>query len=473
MNHSGRVRLGNSSIASGSRSGLLRRWPNNLLEKNMNVKNVLLASISFHVYCHQVAFCSGHCRLRAMSFHKYECGLLETLFSLQFHEHELIAIRAVLHEGFKNLKRFLIEEQSIEYLCPPEMLGFDDKGAYDPQSYRSVFYLKTHKDKLSESCLVEQSFLAVFCVELFERVGFFNMEDDEDYDPETIDVEDRILIGSAMLKTLMIASVNEIGVFVREHGKSLATQSEDREGLHIASNVYSAVSLFNHSCNANARFIQYGQHVVVSAVAFIPAGEEVTLSYGAKYTEHTRQQRRSMLSLEHIECRCIACTENWHLETCVCEKCRDTSNIINYNNDPNFNPIKLIRCLRENCKGNFDITKNCICTICRLPLDEARVHGIDTTIPRVIPNLDILGYATLVSIMENLRIITQHYEKNYHEICHKGSVEECMPIVAHMVQIAFLVSYYVAPPNTTKSRVERSLHLCLKNFGSILCHPNN
>ncbi|XP_063859177.1 SET and MYND domain-containing protein 4-like [Scylla paramamosain] len=90
----------------------------------------------------------------------------------------------------------------------------------------------------------------------------------------------------------------------------------------IGCGAYGVMSLTNHSCNPAAARFTFGATEVLKAVRFIPAGTEVTDSYGEHYCVQKEESRiASLLQQYYFKCACEPCRHHWPTYCGLQEEC--------------------------------------------------------------------------------------------------------------------------------------------------------
>ncbi|CAL4076904.1 unnamed protein product, partial [Meganyctiphanes norvegica] len=122
---------------------------------------------------------------------------------------------------------------------------------------------------------------------------------------------DIIFLGSVVLKHILGISANSIGL--EELQVNISNPQQDSfKHQKIGSGLFPVFSLFNHSCNPSTQFFTYGNMGIFRAIRMIPAGSEVSFSYGMSYFHKNVTERISNLqSYYHFTCTCEACENDW------------------------------------------------------------------------------------------------------------------------------------------------------------------
>ncbi|CAL4120090.1 unnamed protein product, partial [Meganyctiphanes norvegica] len=127
--------------------------------------------------------------------------------------------------------------------------------------------------------------------------------------PTDDDREDVLFLGSTMMKLISNLACNAYSIGKLEKTTDLASSGT---GYSIGSGVFPAHSLQNHSCNPATAHCTVGNYMVTYASRFIPAGSEVTVSYGFHYALDEISERKSELKEQfYFDCICDACVGEW------------------------------------------------------------------------------------------------------------------------------------------------------------------
>ncbi|KAK7073073.1 hypothetical protein SK128_000177 [Halocaridina rubra] len=80
----------------------------------------------------------------------------------------------------------------------------------------------------------------------------------------------------------------------------------------ITRGIFPRTLLLKHSCNPSAFTYNYENKMVTRAIAFIPAGEQVTIPYIVSFEKYSKNQRVDILKRwGGISCSCEACLNDW------------------------------------------------------------------------------------------------------------------------------------------------------------------
>ncbi|GAB0087382.1 SET domain-containing protein [Sergentomyia squamirostris] len=248
--------------------------------------------------CSDALFCSDACRSAALkSYHKYECGLLSTIWrsgtSIICH----LSLRTLTQ---RDINYFLKIRDELK--ANGDEYPFDQRIKFLNSDYRKVCNLfKVSVEKRSSNEIFQHTVMAQFLTQCLEAGGFFTSQGDVKND-----------MGAILLRTLQILQFNTHEVFELQVGKT--PKSPDRKTIFIGGALYPTVSLFNHSCEPGVVRYFRGNRVFVHAIKNIKGGEIVAENYGPLYTQEDREQRRETLKqIYHFDCMCIPCQENWPL----------------------------------------------------------------------------------------------------------------------------------------------------------------
>ncbi|XP_069935940.1 SET and MYND domain-containing protein 4-like [Cherax quadricarinatus] len=258
--------------------------------------------------CNMVIFCSVECRTDGMSgIHWQECPILPTLFALDMKKCPALAYRIMMKTSHAKLKGMIPLLRLEAKKKSPKNHGFNKEGIYDEKHYRSVYHLVTNKEKLSSQELLRKCIQAFIITKLLHLSGrYFLTSDGKPFTPSRKDI---ILTGSTLVHHMMNLTCNAKAITSLQVNVSI---SQLHHGKMYGSGIYSASSLMNHSCNPNCSAFFYGKTEVVRAVHFIPAGKQLTISYGEIFTDKSRASRLvSLMTRYHFQCKCEACEHSW------------------------------------------------------------------------------------------------------------------------------------------------------------------
>lgn len=258
--------------------------------------------------CSLVIFCSSACRTRALgSYHATECEFLWSLGSLDMGKNSVLACRIMTQTTFSQLKKLVPLYLAEAKERAPASLGFDSVGNYISSDYRTIYHLVGNKESRSVGDLFKRCAMAVVLVKLLEQSSKFFVDDAQESFTPTLG--DLVLIGSILFRHMMNLPCNAHSLTEMKVNTSCYQQSVCED---IGCGAFGVLSLTNHSCNPAAARFSFGGTVVLRAVRFIPAGGEVTDSYGDHYCTSDREKRTALLQQQYyFHCACEACQHQW------------------------------------------------------------------------------------------------------------------------------------------------------------------
>ncbi|XP_069947273.1 SET and MYND domain-containing protein 4-like isoform X2 [Cherax quadricarinatus] len=280
--------------------------------------------------CNMVIFCSEECRTEGMSgIHWQECPILPTLFALDMGRNPALAYRIMMKTSHAKLKEMLPLLRLEAKKKSPKNHGFNKDGIYDEKHCRSAYHLVTNKEKLSSQELLRRCIQAFIITKLQHLSGRYFITSDEEF--FTPNHEDIILTGSTLINHMMNLICNAKAITFLQVSVNISQLGHE---IMCGSGIYPASSLLNHSCNPSCSTFFYGKIEVVRAVHFIPAGKQLTISYGETYTNKSRASRMFPLMAQyHFQCKCEACEHCWQplgdvspLPLLKCGKCHEAIN---------------------------------------------------------------------------------------------------------------------------------------------------
>lgn len=118
---------------------------------------------------------------------------------------------------------------------------FIQKKRYPSHDYRRVYSLVRHENQRQTYSFLQYAFMSTFLVKILEANQYFDISkrNADAYE------EDKIYIGSLILRNLQILQFNSHEVF--DLLKSEKTGL--RQTVAIGAGLYATLALFNHSCN--------------------------------------------------------------------------------------------------------------------------------------------------------------------------------------------------------------------------------
>lgn len=258
--------------------------------------------------CKLVVFCSDTCRKSGLlENHQVECSSLPTLANLEIGKNAILAYKIVSQVTFSKLKSFIPKyEEEIKQRTPQEY-GLNESRIYDSSDYRTIYNLVGNANQRSVADLFKRTAMSFVLTKLLiQSNNFFVDELGSEFNPNE---EDIMLIGTVLMTHMMnlpcnAHSITELQVNVESY--------RDSESKEIAAGAFPVLSLCNHSCNPATSRSSYGNVEVLLAVRLIPAGSEVSDSYGTHYSFQDKTERIGNLEQQYcFKCNCDACMLNW------------------------------------------------------------------------------------------------------------------------------------------------------------------
>ncbi|XP_036331884.1 SET and MYND domain-containing protein 4 [Rhagoletis pomonella] len=242
--------------------------------------------------CADVLYCSEECLTKASTtYHKYECGLLPTIWRSGASVNCHMALRVLAKKSldyFLNIKQDIDKELAIEEILK---LPTDD--------YRRVSHLERHEKTRPPSNFFQHALMARFLTKCLAEAGYFGAS------PKAEDLE---TIGGILLRTLQFVQFNTHEV-AELHAKKA---DSNEKTVFIGGGLYPTLALFNHSCDPGVVRYFRGTTIHVNTIRPIEAGLQIAENYGPIYTQEGREKRQAELKkLYWFDCTCDPCLENW------------------------------------------------------------------------------------------------------------------------------------------------------------------
>ncbi|KAK9499021.1 hypothetical protein O3M35_003540 [Rhynocoris fuscipes] len=246
--------------------------------------------------CASVKFCSDKCKNTALStHHKYECQILDTLWSSGISVTCLMSLR-------------IITQSNVEFFLKIRNLLKEEGGLWTNQEYNSsnfltVYQLVRHEQKRTVADLMHRAYMALFLLSCLKQTDYFaNLANKDLEDAE-------VLIGGLFMRFLQILQFNAHEISELDIKSS---DLKDWKSIFIGGGLYPTLALFNHSCEPGiVRYFQ-GSKIVVRSVKRIKQGEMIAENYGPIFTVKPRKERQSILMQQYwFSCSCIPCVNNW------------------------------------------------------------------------------------------------------------------------------------------------------------------
>ncbi|XP_073981642.1 SET and MYND domain containing, class 4, member 3 isoform X2 [Rhodnius prolixus] len=247
--------------------------------------------------CSYVRFCSDKCKTVALnSHHKYECAVLETLWSSGISVTCLMSLRIISQSNvdfFLNIRKELKETD-----------GKWNEKEYNSTNFMTIYQLVRHEKRRSLIDLLQRSYMALFLLSCLQQTGYFSSIVDEHAKEDA-----ELLIGGLIMRFLQILQFNAHEISELEiKGNNL----KDWKSIFLGGGLYPTLALFNHSCEPAIVRYFHGTNIVARAVKRIKAGDMIAENYGPIFTIKPRKERQIQLSQQYwFECACVACINNW------------------------------------------------------------------------------------------------------------------------------------------------------------------
>ncbi|KAK7084937.1 hypothetical protein SK128_013959 [Halocaridina rubra] len=263
--------------------------------------------------CGVIVYCSFTCRNKSLTGeHWLECRIVPILLPLGLISYSQV-IRMFRHYSHKQVMG-IIDEVKKEKRVKLEEAGRNSQGIYSSNSYRPVYRLCSHKEKLSFEQLLEFCQIAYVLTKLLIKSERYFV--DEKGVPYVPSKNDCIATGAIVLSNIIKLEHN-----------SIKLHDNKQRSSYIGEGLFLALSLINHSCVPSAFHYTIGRTMVVRARRPIREGEEISISYTFDFFDEEFPSRRKNLEKYFITCDCLACEKRWPIlvmlpETlCRCAKC--------------------------------------------------------------------------------------------------------------------------------------------------------
>ncbi|CAL4069858.1 unnamed protein product [Meganyctiphanes norvegica] len=264
--------------------------------------------------CKLVVFCSDTCQKSGLlENHHVECSSLPMLADLEIGRNAILAHKIVAQMTFSKLKSLIpIYEEEIKQRSPKEY-GLNEKNIYDSSDYRTIYNLVGNSNQRSVADLFKRTAMSFVITKLLiQSKTFFVDEFGSAFNPSE---EDVMLIGTVLMVHMMNLPCNAHSITELQVNVDSFRDSESQE---IGAGAFPVLSLCNHSCNPATSRSSYGSVEVLLAVRLIPAGSEVTDSYGSHFSFQDKKDRNLSLEQQYcFKCNCDACMFNWPIYDCL------------------------------------------------------------------------------------------------------------------------------------------------------------
>ena len=244
-------------------------------------------------------YCSAKCRSDAWLHHQHECGHLDLLHSVGIGH---LALRTILMATLPSIKA--VQKQVQSGTLPSFTSG---------SPYSRVLGLQHHLDRLPAEDQFQYTVTAALLTTVLHRHTAFlcpsralpGILGIRPLGPG-MEVEESLLhfVGALLLRHLAQLVTNAHAI----------TELQETEGgevrqVRLASAIYPAASLLNHSCVPAITNKFSGPVLEIRTVRSIESGKEVTNCYGPHHRRHPHQERQEMLQTQYgFRCTCQACT---------------------------------------------------------------------------------------------------------------------------------------------------------------------
>lgn len=248
--------------------------------------------------CRDVVFCSWSCKDCA-DFHKYECGILESIWKCKSDLATHLSIRMITS---KDPDKLIEYGKRIE--CNGTVNG-DSNGPLNGNSslaedeYKKLYSLLTHETEFSTEKLFEFMLMAKFQLECLKTGGYLTKSGNYDS-----------FFASLLYQNILILHFNAHEIF------ELQKDNENDPGktVCIAAAIYSFLAQFNHSCDPTTVRYFDGNRVIIRATRNIAPNEQISENYGPIFTQEPQHERQLQLKEKYkFECQCEACSNKWPL----------------------------------------------------------------------------------------------------------------------------------------------------------------
>lgn len=238
-------------------------------------------------FCRDIVFCSQICKDLAV-FHKYECGLLESIWKSKTDLATHLSIRMITSKDPLEL----IRKRKI---CN----GNGHSNGHDVSHEIDVYSLLTHESEFSKEKLFEFMLMAKFQLECLKIGGYLKSISDCDN-----------FFASLLYQNILILHFNAHEIFELQKDND----SDPGKTVCIGAAIYPFLAQFNHSCDPTTVRYFDGTRVIIRATRNIHAKEQISENYGPIFTQDPKHERQLQLREKYkFECGCDACTNDWPL----------------------------------------------------------------------------------------------------------------------------------------------------------------
>ncbi|XP_046603722.1 SET and MYND domain-containing protein 4-like [Neodiprion virginianus] len=245
--------------------------------------------------CVGTLYCSSECLDNAWSgYHKWECPGAQMRMGQQIGIAHLSLKVLLVGSTTEDKERFNEVQKLVTNI---DKVSPDDLLVYGITAVMLTMYLSMYTDFFTTVDL-KKSFADKFIDSSID----FNCD-------VTTESGKQLYVSSFLLRhTLQLIcnghAITKLSLDAQENDK-VATVHQER----IATGIYPAVSMMNHSCDPNIINSFDDQYLIVKATKDIPAGGEVFNCYGPHFRRTPRDERQEILRNQYcFTCTCEACT---------------------------------------------------------------------------------------------------------------------------------------------------------------------
>lgn len=262
--------------------------------------------------CDHALYCSKQCQTTAFdSYHAKECN--RTLDLQNDLGVAYMPIRLLNQIGVH-----YIRSMDWNQIQPPQNHDLESDASTPNRAtndYSSLLSLMTHEHEMDNELMTQYVLTAILIQSLLVDLKVLGFESADD----TLKVCSLILLHLQQMHSNLVAVTNH--VLLEQFSKE---GLEGGEQMTIGIGLYSALSLFNHSCQPNVLSVFSGSQVQISAARNVKAGDELFFCYGPSVQSATRRDRRQALKQQYFfECHCSACESGVESRSraLICQKC--------------------------------------------------------------------------------------------------------------------------------------------------------
>ena len=319
--------------------------------------------------CCTQTYCSEKCRSDAwQQKHYFECGHIVKL-------NEVGIASVALHIVLRTDAKILLEEHvhSLNGACNNEMpFGLNNEKIRS--DYKMIYNLALHTKEMKFCQLIEYATTAIALLLIMKQGKFFERGDiiqlkeiadveyvkicqeffpnkSNDNNSQDLISSVELLFGSLIFRHIQQLVCNGIAVTgicdILESESKISTYTQMRLGTCI----YAAASLMNHSCDPNCIQTFHGSTLVIKAMKEIIAGQELTISYGPRFSKLKWEERQQIL-------------KDQYFFACYCERCKNGPGDELY--------ICAFKC--QHCEGPIPDLNGGFCSSCKKPFDGKWYH---------------------------------------------------------------------------------------------------